>query len=73
MHSVIPPRTTPLVVDTPIILPALLLCDFGHLADEIKKLEPITPMINLITKPMDPQNTSMSKYPYSIIIDCTSN
>ncbi len=39
MHSVIPPTTTPLVMDTPIILPALLLCDFGHLADEIKKLE----------------------------------
>ena len=39
MHSSIPPRTAPLVADTPVILPALLLCDFGHLADEIKKLE----------------------------------
>ena len=39
MHSSIPPRTAPLVADTPVILPALLLCDFGHLADEITKLE----------------------------------
>ena len=39
MHSSIPPRMVPLVADTPVILPALLLCDFGHLADEITKLE----------------------------------
>ena len=28
-----------LSADGPIVLPALLLCDFGHLADEVKRLE----------------------------------
>ena len=28
-----------LSADGPIILPALLLCDFGHLDDEIRRLE----------------------------------
>ncbi|HEV3416951.1 MAG TPA: ribulose-phosphate 3-epimerase [Pirellulales bacterium] len=33
------PRFAELRASTPVILPSLLLCDFGHLADEIARLE----------------------------------
>ena len=31
--------TSALAADGPVVLPALLLCDFGHLADEVHRLE----------------------------------
>ncbi len=31
--------TSALETDGPVVLPALLLCDFGHLADEVRRLE----------------------------------
>jgi ribulose-phosphate 3-epimerase len=31
--------TSVLETDGPVVLPALLLCDFGHLADEVRRLE----------------------------------
>ena len=38
-HSSFSTKDSKLSADGPIVLPALLLCDFGHLDDEIRRLE----------------------------------
>ncbi len=39
LYTSSPSMESQLSADGPIVLPALLLCDFGHLADEVKRLE----------------------------------
>ena len=39
LHSLSPSMESLQSADRPIVLPALLLCDFGHLNDEVKRLE----------------------------------